>query len=119
MPTHFVDNSSTIIDHIYYKAGNQRNTVIPCSMVCETITRTEIINIVHAFKDSKSPGPDNIGPKLLKSTLNDVIDPLVYICNLSFSTGCVPDSFKIAKVIPIFKKGDKTNQLQLSSNFTP
>ena len=25
---------------------------IPCSMVCETVTRSEIINIVHAFKDS-------------------------------------------------------------------
>ena len=88
---------------------------IPCSMVCETVTRSEIINIIHAFKDSKSPGPDNIGPKLLKSTLSDVIDPLVYICNLSFSTGCVPDSFKIAKVIPVFKKGEKTNP----SNYRP
>ena len=28
MPTYFVDNSSTIIDHIYYKAGNQHNTVV-------------------------------------------------------------------------------------------
>jgi len=79
------------------------------SMVCEPVTRSEIINIVHAFKDGKSPGPDNIGPKLLKSILNDLTDPLVYICNLSFTTGCVPDSLKIAKVIPIFKKGDVAN----------
>jgi len=28
MPTHFGDNSSTIIDHIYYKTGNQHNTVV-------------------------------------------------------------------------------------------
>ena len=56
------------------------------SMVCESVTRSEIINIVHAFKDGKSPGPDNIGPKLLKSILIDLTDPLVYICNLSFTT---------------------------------
>jgi len=28
MPTHFGYNSSTIIDHIYYKRGNQHNTVV-------------------------------------------------------------------------------------------
>ena len=88
---------------------------IPSSMVCDSVTRSEIINIVHAFSDSKSPGPDNIGPKLLKSILNDLIDPLVFICNLSFTTGCVPDSLKIAKVIPIFKKGDTANP----SNYRP
>jgi len=71
-------------------------------MVCDTVTRSEIINIVHAFRDSISPGPDNIGPKLLKFTLGDLIEPLVYIYYLSFGTGCVPDSFKIAKVNSYF-----------------
>jgi len=52
---------------------------------------------------------------LLKLTLNNLIEPLVYISNLSFRTGCVPDSLKIAKVIPIFKKGDKSNP----SNYRP
>ena len=31
------------------------------------------------------------------------------VYNLSFGTGCVPDSLKIAKVIPVFKKGDNSN----------
>ena len=87
---------------------------IPSSMVCDTVTLSEIINIVHAFRDSKWPGPDNIGPTLLKLTLNHLIEPLVYIYNL-FETGCVPVSLKIAKVIPIFKKGDNSNP----SNYRP
>ena len=32
----------------------------------------------------------------------------MHIYNLSFESGIVPDALKIAKVIPIFKKGDKT-----------
>ena len=36
-----------------------------------------------------------------------IADPLVYIINLSISSGIVPDNMKIAKVVPIFKKGNK------------
>lgn len=41
--------------------------------------------------------------------------PIAYICNLSLSTGIVPDSIKVAKVIPVFKSGDANN----SSNYRP
>jgi len=88
---------------------NYMSKQIPNSMVCETVTRSEIINIVSALRDNKSPGPDNIGPKILKPILSCVTDPLLYICNLSFTTGCVPNSLKVAKVVPIFKKGDTIN----------
>jgi len=37
----------------------------------------------------------------------DVIEPLAYIFNLSFSSGQLPHSLKITKVIPLHKKGDK------------
>ena len=40
---------------------------------------------------------------------------LHYICNLSFTTGCVSNSLKVAKVVPIFKKGDTINP----SNYRP
>jgi len=32
-----------------------------------------------------------------------ILNHLVYIYNLSFQTGCVPDKLKVAKVIPVFK----------------
>ena len=52
-----------------FKKYLSKPIIIPSSIVCDTVTRSEIINIVHAFSDSKSPGPDNIGLKLLKSIL--------------------------------------------------
>lgn len=85
------------------------------SMYCEPITKNEIETITATFQDNKSPGPDNIGPKLLKSVLNCVADPLLYMFNLSFTSGCVPQSLKVAKVIPLFKKGDKSSP----SNYRP
>ena len=73
-------------------------------MFCVAVTSSEIYIIVSKFKNNKSPGPDNIGPKLLKYITELIIEPLVYIYNLSFSSGEVPQSLKIAKVIPLYKK---------------
>ena len=75
----------------------------------------EIINIVNNLKTHKSPGFDGINNFLLKSVINQVVDPLVYIVNLSLLSGQVPNDMKLAKVIPIFKKGDNT----LVSNYRP
>jgi len=61
------------------------------------------------FRIISHHSPDNIGPKLLKAVLSHIVDPLQFIFNLSFANGCVPQSFKIAKVIPLFKKGDIVN----------
>jgi len=76
-------------------------------MYCKPVGPEEIIDIVSNFKINKSPGPDNIEPKLLKIILHDILDPLQYICNLSFETGVVPSKLKIAKVIPVYKKANK------------
>jgi hypothetical protein len=43
------------------------------------------------------------------------IEPLLHIYNLSLNTGEVPDKLKIAKVIPIYKKGD----ICQTSNYRP
>ena len=60
------------------------------------------------FKNNNSPGYD-IGPSILKEICPEITNPLAHIFNLSFTTGVVPDSLKLAKVIPVYKKGEKTN----------
>jgi hypothetical protein len=44
--------------------------------------------------------------KPVKQSADVIVDPLVYIYNLSFGTGLATNKLKIAKVIPINKKGD-------------
>uniref|UniRef100_A0A3Q3AH61 Reverse transcriptase domain-containing protein n=1 Tax=Kryptolebias marmoratus TaxID=37003 RepID=A0A3Q3AH61_KRYMA len=51
----------------------------------------------------------------VKEIMSYVIKPFTYICNLSFSSGIFPDTMKIAKVIPIYKNGEKC----LFSNYRP
>ena len=49
---------------------------------------------------------DGISVKLMKKVKFQILNPLAHIINLSFSQGKIPDSLKIAKVVPIYKKGD-------------
>ena len=44
-----------------------------------------------------------------------IAKPLVYLINLSFSTGVFPDLLKIANIIPVLKKGDRQDY----SNYRP
>jgi retron-type reverse transcriptase len=79
--------------------------------VSEGELTTEILQLAY----NKSPGYDDIPPKIIKSSCQDIIKPLTHIFNQSFVSGIVPDKLKIAKVIPLFKKND----MQLPSNYRP
>ena len=80
---------------------------ISCVWFCCPVTPDEIIRIIHKFPNNKAPGNDNINSKILKEVSDIIADPLTYIFNLSFKTGLVPDLLKIAKVVPIYKNGER------------
>ena len=52
---------------------------------------------------------------IIKQTINLISEPLTHIINLSITHGIVPNEMKIARVIPLFKAGDKT----LFTNYRP
>ena len=85
------------------------------SMFCSPVSDSEIFLIISKFKNNKSPGPDNIGPRLLKEIASDIISPFTHLINLSIATGKVPMLLKIAKVTPVYKKGDRC----LVGNYRP
>ena len=45
---------------------------------------------------------------IIKIIIISVLELFMHICNLSFSKGIFSLQMKIAKVIPIFKSGDKS-----------
>jgi len=55
----------------------------------------------------KAPGPDGLHPLLLRSCAVAIAEPLSLIYNRSFAAGLVPSDWKIADIVPIFKKGAK------------
>ena len=91
------------------------NPSAPHSMACESIDREELLKMIDTLNSNKSPGHDNFGPILVKEMASQIIEPLLYIYKLSFSTGVVPDKLKVAKLIPVYKKGEKCS----TGNYRP
>ena len=67
----------------------------------------EIAKIISHMKSKKSSGPNSIPVFILKALDKKICEPLQKIFNLSFRTGNHPNIFKVAKTIPIFKKGSR------------
>jgi len=85
------------------------------SLFCKPVAQNELICIINKLKSSKSPGPNDIGPKPVKENALFFIDPLIHLFNTSICTGKVPDKLKLAKVIPVYKKGET----HLPGNYRP
>ena len=77
------------------------------SLFFDPVVEEEVKDIVNNLNTKKASGFDGITNFLLKNLVDEIISPLTYILNMSLLKGVVPDRMKIAKVIPIFKKGNK------------
>ena len=58
----------------------------------------------------KSPGPDAIHPLLLEECATVLAEPLSMIFQQSFEARTLPADWKTANIVPIFKKGDRTDR---------
>ena len=75
-------------------------------------------NVTHLLKTinvNKATGPDNIPGRLLKIAAEILSPSLTVIFNKSLSTGIYPNAWKMAKVLPIYKSGKRTDL----SNYRP
>ena len=106
---YFCSVGSTLVQKLAPSSKNfteYLNESLSNSIFIESVTVTELFNLLSVLKCNKSAGPDGISAKLLKENADLFCVPLCHLYNLSLNTGVVPDKFKIAKVIPIFKKDD-------------
>ena len=71
------------------------------------ITEDHVLKAIAHLNPSKTPGPDNLHPKLLVETKDTIVKPLTKLFKTSIETNTLPSDWKEAYVTPIFKKGSK------------
>jgi len=71
----------------------------------EEITE-EIQKTTKSLKNGKAPGPDNIVNELLKCSASVTSTPVAFLFNKSLNKGSIPENWRNASVIFLYKKGD-------------
>ncbi|CAM4534756.1 unnamed protein product [Lepidochelys kempii] len=71
------------------------------------VSLEEVLELIEKLNSNKSPGPDGIHPRVLKELKCEIAELLTMVCNLSFKSATVPNDWKIANVMPMFKKGSR------------
>ena len=71
------------------------------------IDDTEVQKLLEHVKKTKSPGPDELHPKFIKETAKVLTKPISILFRKSLAEGKLPDTWKVANITPIHKKGPK------------
>lgn len=96
---------------------------MPNSFYMSKIEMEEILEVLDNLKPSKTTGPDSLNSFIIKQASSYIASPLHFLFNLSIDKGIFPDSLKVARVVPIHKKGNTSDcsnyrPISLTSNFS-
>lgn len=109
---HFTNVASVIRDKITPtdRPPDDFFTNSTTEFVMPELTPTSIIEIFSLLKEKNSLDYTGMSTSFIKKIIHEISVPLSHIFNNSLRTGSLPSEFKLAKVIPVFKKGgSKTN----------
>ena len=81
----------------------------------ESFTIQELCAAIKAAKPNKQPGPDGLTMELIKWLDNANRRVLLSVINSWWNTKTAPSALFMARVVPIFKKGDT----DIASNYRP
>lgn len=90
---------------IEYRGGEELQE----SIYLLPVDRHEICGILRDLPNKHGAGVDEIPTFILRHVADQLSQPLAEIINECLVAGCFPSSLKIAKVIPVFKKGSRVN----------
>lgn len=94
----FGTGSKTFVD--FYRSKG----VVPNECALKKVDEDFIFKELSTLNTNKGVGLDEISPRFLKDGALQLTPLIAHIVNLSIDSSTVPDDFKVAKVIPLFKK---------------
>ena len=117
--TAHVDHSTVVWEYVYYCLCAQQfisPKLVNVSKFCIPYVTIDFVETqLKQFNTSKAIGYDNINARFLKRSASVIAPFLTHIFNCSIQSQTFPNAFNVAKVVPIYKKGDKCN----TSNYRP
>ena len=93
--------NANFVDFLQFPNPNQLRFVL------HPVTEPEVDKETQELDESKSTGIDKISPKIVKWSAVLLTPILTKLINMCFLGGIYPNSLKLARVVPIFKGGNK------------
>jgi hypothetical protein len=114
------EKMSEYFSSVYTQEPDDEINIESCELVLPklsvmTVTEELVLKKLLNLNSSKSPGPDNIHPRVLKEIGKEICTPLTMLFNNSIEMAKIPDEWKLADVTAVHKKGEKS----LSENYRP
>ena len=112
----FVNVGSVLSSRLPQTAYSSGSFNCDKTLFMEPTGELEVASITKALKNKNSYGMDGISSEILKCCSPIIERHLALAFKKCIDEGVFPDIFKIAKVVPLFKKGDKKDRpISLSS----
>lgn len=102
----FFSSVFTKDDNLHPNLPTRNYNSILSDMEC---TPEEVQTELNKLNTNKTPGPDGLHPRILNELSSVIALPLCHIFNLSLKESYVPEDWRTAYVVPIFKKGEKSS----------
>ena len=96
--------STTSIDNNVYNGSKKINEQNK-NFMSEVNIRKSILSL----KLKNSEGYDRIPQRILIDGMSILLEPFTKLFNLIYNSNTIPEQWSMSKIIPIHKKGDKTN----------
>jgi hypothetical protein len=91
---------NSVNQHLKIKEGTDTMFLFP-------VKENKVEKVAKGLKNKFSAGIDEIPDYVVKQCIKLPKKPLANIYNASLESGIFPDQLKIAKVVSLYKKGDK------------
>ena len=116
------DNASTDVDkaNLFNKffhsvfspksaSNSQSSSTFETTLTEIRLSVSDTFSILSKLDPTKAVGIDGISPRLLKACATPLCVPLHHLFNLSLIQATLPSEWKVHKITPIYKSGDRSS----------
>jgi hypothetical protein len=89
--------------------GEEATQVTPDEDKVNPITIEELMEVIKKIKSRKSPRSDGINNKLFENVPKSFVFKFLDFLNICWIYGHIPEEWRIAVIVPVYKKGDRKN----------
>lgn len=106
----------TSVVNKFFQSGRRARPVFKCTteelftkkiFEFTAVGKPFVLKQLKCLKPKKATGLDGLPARLLKDSAIVIADCVTHVINLSIETGAIPSEWKQAKIVPLFKSGNK------------